>query len=187
MRKHLECPVSKETVKKIFQYFLYSFQWPFLLSFSLTYGICLRLYCMTLFSRPLEQVHLETSQPYWNPLTFQNKIYIYIYIHIYIYINNQPKSEKRNRDLILFLTIIFVKHVLFSYGWLLQAALSLFHFLKFIHCSHRNVDSYLLDISQSGGGIIARIILVMIGFRDRFPTTWLICWEFFCLVCLSLH
>lgn len=130
-------------------------------------------------------LHLGWFHQYalWNVFTVhyhsqkntKGKVCVYIYTYIYIYINNQPKSEKRNRDLILFLTIIFVKHVLFSYGWLLQAALSLFHFLKFIHCSHRNVDSYLLDISQSGGGIIARIILVMIGFRDRFPTTWLIC------------
>lgn len=49
---------------------------------------------MTLFSRPLEQVHLETSQPYWNPLTFQNSIYIHIYIHTYIYTHTHTNMYK---------------------------------------------------------------------------------------------
>lgn len=91
-------------------------------------GNFLRWYCMTLFSRLREQVLLEPSRPWRDPLTFQNNsthncvcvcgcVYIcicmcvYIGICIYTHTHNQPKSEKRNRDLIPFLCLFLSKHV----------------------------------------------------------------------------
>lgn len=65
-------------------------------------------------------------------------MYVCIYVCIYTHTHNQPKSEKRNRDLIPFLCLFLSDMRCFSYGWLLHGN---FRHLMFsiVNCLNGNV------------------------------------------------